>query len=226
MKKTVVIILCIIFAIFEIGYLILYFCVFDGSISNNINDWQLFYQIANGAIMMLLAIINIGVVYRISVSVENNTKERDIKAKLFEAQSIITHIRINQYESVRDLIKKIQVQVLQEHVNMRDVEELKKNLMGMDNSFFYKNNNIKDPIFLNDLIKSICEDFQKLDDKEKTYNDLANFIKLLEFYIVQQLMRDDDLKKYIRDHKDFVDSTLICMDQMEKDALKMMKENE
>ena len=109
---------------------------------------------------------------------------------------------------------------------MRDVEELKKNLMGMDNSFFYKNDNIKDPIFLNDLIKSICEDFQKLDDKDKTYNDLANFIKLLEFYIVQQLMRDDDLKKYIRDHKGFVDSTLICMDQMEKDALKMMKENE
>ena len=57
---------------------------------------------------------------------------------MFEAQSIITQMRVKQYENIRDIIKKIQVQVLQGSLVKNDVEELRKNFMAMDNSFLYK----------------------------------------------------------------------------------------
>ena len=151
--------LSVIFFLFEVTLLVLYFKTFTGNfstignLSTNTNDWQLFYQLANGTIMMVLTVFNIWIVYKISTSVEKNTSEREVKARLFEAQSIITQMRIRQYENIRDIVKKLQVKVLNGKVIQADVYELKKALMGIDNSFLFKNDNIKDPIFFDDLIK-------------------------------------------------------------------------
>lgn len=224
--------LSVIFFLFEVILLVLYFKTFTGNfstignLSTNTNDWQLFYQLANGTIMMVLTAFNIWVVYKISTSVEKNTSEREVKARLFEAQSIITQMRIRQYENIRDIVKKLQVQVLNGKVIQADVYELKKALMGIDNSFLFKNDNIKDPIFFDDLIKKICDDFDKMINQEKTYTHMSNFIIALEFYIVQQLTRDKDLKEYIQKHKGYIDSTLICMEQIEKEVLEMIEKEE
>lgn len=224
--------LSVIFFLFEVTLLVLYFKTFTGNfstignLSTNTNDWQLFYQLANGTIMMVLTVFNIWIVYKISTSVEKNTSEREVKARLFEAQSIITQMRIRQYEDIRDIVKKLQVQVLNGKVIQADVYELKKALMGIDNSFLFKNDNIKDPIFFDDLIKKICDDFDKMINQEKTYTHMSNFIIALEFYIVQQLTRDKDLKEYIQKHKGYIDSTLICMEQIEKEVLEMIEKEE
>lgn len=224
--------LSVIFFLFEVTLLVLYFKTFTGNfstignLSTNTNDWQLFYQLANGTIMMVLTVFNIWIVYKISTSVEKNTSEREVKARLFEAQSIITQMRIRQYENIRDIVKKLQVQVLNGKVIQADVYELKKALMGIDNSFLFKNDNIKDPIFFDDLIKKICDDFDKMINQEKTYTHMSNFIIALEFYIVQQLTRDKDLKEYIQKHKGYIDSTLICMEQIEKEVLEMIEKEE
>lgn len=230
--KMKFIILSVIFFLFEVTLLVLYFKTFTGNfstignLSTNTNDWQLFYQLANGTIMMVLTVFNIWIVYKISTSVEKNTSEREVKARLFEAQSIITQMRIRQYENIRDIVKKLQVQVLNGKVIQADVYELKKALMGIDNSFLFKNDNIKDPIFFDDLIKKICDDFDKMINQEKTYTHMSNFIIALEFYIVQQLTRDKDLKEYIQKHKGYIDSTLICMEQIEKEVLEMIEKEE
>lgn len=224
--------LSVIFFLFEVTLLVLYFKTFTGNfstignLSTNTNDWQLFYQLANGTIMMVLTVFNIWIVYKISTSVEKNTSEREVKARLFEAQSIITQMRIRQYENIRDIVKKLQVKVLNGKVIQADVYELKKALMGIDNSFLFKNDNIKDPIFFDDLIKKICDDFDKMINQEKTYTHMSNFIIALEFYIVQQLTRDKDLKEYIQKHKGYIDSTLICMEQIEKEVLEMIEKEE
>ena len=63
-------------------------------------------------------------------------------------------------------------------------------------------------------------------NQEKTYTHMSNFIIALEFYIVQQLTRDKDLKEYIQKHKGYIDSTLICMEQIEKEVLEMIEKEE
>lgn len=222
MKKKVVYICCGAFIIFEIVFLFTYFKTFNGEISQNAEDWALFCQLANGLVIAFLTIINIAVFYKISISL-------DVKGKLFEAQSIITQMRVKQYENIRDLIKKIQVQVLRGSLIRNDVEELKKSFMVMDNSFLYKNDNIKDPTFFKHLIEEILnklENIEKEEEKKENYELLSNFIMIFEFYIIQQLTRDKDLKKYIKNNKGYIDSTLTCLDQFENDVINKMIAND
>ena len=47
---------------------------------------------------------------------------------------------------------------------------------------------------------------------------LSNFIITYEFYIIQQLVRDKSIKKYIDKNKGNIDSTLICMNKLEQEA--------
>lgn len=133
-------------------------------------------------------------------------------------------MRVKQYEYLRNLIKNIQVQVIRNDINPKDVEELKKGLMEMDNSFLYKNDNFKDEIFFKPLINTICDDFEKHNlNIVKTYNDLSYFIKIFEFYIIQQMTRDEEIKKYINKNKDNIDSTFKCLDDFEKEINKMLQ---
>ena len=219
MKKIVVYICCGLFCVFEIVLLVIYFKTFNGTISPNAEDWALFCQLANGVVITFLTIINIAVFYKISISL-------DVKGKLFEAQSIITQMRVEQYENIRDLIKKIQVQVLQGSLDRNDVEELKKSFMVMDNSFLYKNDNIKAPTFFKHLIEEILNKLEDTEKKEEKYYLLSNFIMIFEFYIIQQLTRDKDLKKYIKNNKEYIDSTLTCLDQFENDVINKMIAND
>ena len=217
--KFVAYIFCGLFCAFEIVLLVFYFKTFNGTISLNTDDWALFCQLANGLVIAFLTIINIAVFYKISISL-------GVKGKLFEAQSIITQMRVKQYENIRDLIKRIQVQVLQGSLVRNDVEELKKSFMVMDNSFLYKNDNIKDATFFKPLIEEILNKLEDTKRKEENYNLLSNFIMIFEFYIIQQLTRDKDLKKYIKNNKGYIDSTLICLDQFENDVINKMIAND
>lgn len=218
MKKSLVYIFCAIIVLFEIVIIICYFTIFNDGLSSSVDDWNLFYQLMNGLAITILTIINIAVFYKISVSL-------DVRSKLFEAQSIISQMRVRQYEYLRSLIKNIQVQVIRNNINSSDVEELKKGLMEMDNSFLYKNDNFKDEIFFKPLIRTICDDFENHNsDIKKTYNDLSNFIKIFEFYIIQQMTRDKEIKKYINDNKGNIDSTFICLDDFEREINKILQE--
>lgn len=138
--KKLLIVFCSICILLEIAILVVYLKTFNGPVSQNVNDWNLFYQIANGIIMVILTIINIAVFYKISTTL-------DVKGKLFEAQSIITQMRIKDYEYIRDKVKEIQAQIIRGTIKKEDIEEYKKTLMSIDNSFLYKNDNISDPVF-------------------------------------------------------------------------------
>lgn len=226
MKKVFVYICCFIFIIFEIAFLFIYFRTFSGTISQDTEDWVLFSQIANGLVITILTIINIAVFYKISISL-------DVKGKLFEAQSIITQMRVKQYEYLKSLIKNIQVQLIKGHIDKCDIEELKKGLMEMDNSFLYKNDKVNDPVFFKYLIEQICNDYKTKDNYqvqekniERAYNNLSSFLQLFEFYIIQQMMRDMELKKYIDKNKGNIDSTIACFHQMEQDFLEKMKDGD
>lgn len=208
--KKLLIIFCSICFLLEIVILLVYFKTFSGSVSQNVNDWNLFYQIANGIIMVILTIINIAVFYKISTTL-------DVKGKLFEAQSIVTQMRIKDYEYLRNKVKEIQVQVIRGIIKEEDIEEYKKALMSIDNSFLYKNDNISDPVFFKPQIETILNNLNNHQNinKEQVFDDLSNFIISFEFYIIQQLIRDPDIKRYIKHNKGCIDSTIYCFDELE-----------
>lgn len=215
MKQCWIVIMCGILIVLEGLVLACYFSIFNGPISHDVDDWSLFYQLVNGFIIVVLTVINIFVFYKISLSL-------DVKGKLFETQSVITQMRVRQYENIRALIKNIQTQIIRGKINPEAEDELKKSLMEMDNSFLYKNDNIQDPIFFKSLIEEICNNFENKADKEKLYESLSNFIRVFEFYIVQQLVRDGDLARYIETHKGSIDSTLVCFHQLAKETVNEM----
>ena len=96
----------------------------------------------------------------------------------------------------------------------------------MDNSFLYKNDNIKDTTFFKPLIEEILNKLDDTEKKEENYKLLSNFIMIFEFYIIQQLTRDKDLKKYIKNNEGYIDSTLICLDQFENEIISKMTTND
>ena len=53
----------------------------------------------------------------------------------------------------------------------------------------------------------------------KELSEFRNYLCITyEFYIIQQLVRDKSIKKYIDKNKGNIDSTLICMHKLEQEA--------
>ena len=103
MKKTIIAV-CAIIGLLELAMIVIYFVVFNGGISSTNQDWDTFIQIFNGVIMTVLTAVNIYVFYHLTVVIEDKNQERAVKEKVFEAQSVITQMRVKQYEEVRTLI--------------------------------------------------------------------------------------------------------------------------
>lgn len=103
MKRTIIAV-CTIIGLLELAMIVIYFVVFNGGLSTANNDWDTFIQIFNGFIMTILTAVNIYVFYHLTIVIEDKNQERAVKEKVFEAQSVITQMRVKQYEEVRNLI--------------------------------------------------------------------------------------------------------------------------
>ena len=77
--------------------LYLYRSIFNGSISQELNDWNLFIVIFNGVITTVLAVVNICAIIKINSTLDNNSENRHINNLLFEAQTILAKMRLDDY---------------------------------------------------------------------------------------------------------------------------------
>ena len=102
--KKILIPICSIIVLFEIVAIVVYFVTFNGGLSTTNQDWDTFIQIFNGLIITILTVVNIFVFYHLTVVIEDKNQERAVKEKVFEAQSVITQMRVKQYEEVKGLI--------------------------------------------------------------------------------------------------------------------------
>lgn len=213
---VVILVLCFI----EIFFLYEYFSVFNGSISTDIQNWSLFSQIINGVVIALLTSINIWVFYKISIAIDNNNKERGVEQRLFEAQKVLTDMRIRQYEELSRLANQFKVGIIKEQEDPQLFEQLKRQLMSMDDSWLFKTDQIAEPSFLHGVIESFLETYNT-SNKEDKVTRLSNICIFTECYIVIQQHRNKDLEDYINDpkHKDFIDSTLICFNKLVQEVL-------
>lgn len=211
--------------------LYLYRSIFNGSISQELNDWNLFIVIFNGVITTVLAVVNICAIIKINSTLDNNSENRHINNLLFEAQTILAKMRLDDYNVVKELINDIKVSIFKRHMSAEKIESLKKKLMEIDSSsFLYKNQNLHDEPFLRPITKRLVvqidifinkiKDSKVVDkeDEEELLNNLSSFQSIMEFYVVSQLVRGSKVQRYISEHQDETDSAISCIYDFAKEV--------
>lgn len=212
-----------------------YRSVFSGGISQELNDWNLFVVIFNGIITTVLAVVNICAIIKINSTLDNNSENRHINNLLFEAQTILAKMRLEDYNLIKDLINEIRVSIFKKRLSSETIELLKKKLMEMDNSFLYKNQKLHDEPFLRPLTKNLVvriDDFIKkvkltkevdAKDEEELLKYLSSFQNIMEFYVVSQLVRGSKVQQYISDHQNEMDCTISCIYDFAKELDEKLK---
>lgn len=213
--KKIVLVIVLLLCLLEILVMVIYFKIFNGPISLNSQDWGIFSQVFNGCIMAALTGINIWIFYKISNSIEENTRNRAVKQILFEAQLVITQMRVKQYDEISLLVNEIKVDLFRGKMNEDAIEQFKKKLMKIDQSFLFKNDNLEDSCFLFSLSKEVLE---LIAERKEGYMDellqkMTNLVATMEIYTVSQMLRDRDVMEYMNNHKGYIDSTFSCIDQ-------------
>lgn len=206
-----------------------YRSVFNGSISQELDDWNLFIIIFNGIITTVLTVVNICAIIKINSTLDSNSENRHINNLLFEAQTILAKIRLEDYKVVKKLINNIKVSIFKKRLSSDTIELFKKKLMEIDNSFLYKNQKLHDKPFLrpwimklivqiDDFIKKVkqTKEVDEKDEKELLHN-LSSFQSIMEIYVVSQLMRGSKVQRYISEHQDETDSTMSCIYDLVKE---------
>lgn len=221
--KLLLIVTCVICLLANAIVIFYYHNVFGGNLSHDLKDWGLFMVVFNGIITAVLAVVNIVAVIKINSSLENNSEKRHINNKLFEAQTILAKMRLDDYNLIKDLINEIKISIFKKRLSSETIELLKKKLMEMDNSFLYKNQNFHDQPFLRPLTMKLVEqidDFIKkvkqtkeveAKDEEQLLKYLSSFQSTMEFYIVSQLVRSSKVQQYISNHQNEMDCTISCI---------------
>ena len=222
MKKTIVAI-CAVIGLLELVVIVAYFCVFNGEISTVNQDWDTFIQIFNGLVMAILTAVNIYIFYQLTVAIEDKNQERIIKQKISDAQTIITQMRLGEYERVKSLINDIIKDIRCKIINEQRLFSLIKELESISSSLLFKNGKISEQGVLNDTtnnILSLTKNVATLSSNEKLREELIaalkTYILIMEIYIVGQLVSSEDIEKYIRKRMNTpeIDCTISCITEL------------
>lgn len=227
--RKVIITTCIVIGLLEVMLVIAYFSIFNGAISTDHQDWDTFIQIFNGLVMTVLTAMNIYIFYKLTVVIENKNQERAVKEKVFEAQSVITQMRVRQYEEVSTLIYDVLACVAQRKKDNGEFTLLMKKMTEIDNSFLFKNYHLDDPSMLSSQSHAIVENYKKLTNDfndanfESLCTSLSAYQKLMEMHIVGQMIIDNDVEAYVRDKNNNLDCTMACVKQVLEEILKELE---
>lgn len=193
--------------IISIIVIVLYFYTFSQGISSNNSDWSLFISLFNCIIMSILTGANVWVFFKLTSAIEANNSERAVKNRLFEAQSIITQMRVNAYNKINEKIEDL---INDAHYKRFDAEKM-KNLVKLSEtyatSFLFCDKSIEEKSLLmlplNDII-NFNKGINSLSDLSEDQSislikHLVSYRRFIETYIIGQLILDADTKGFIKD---------------------------
>ena len=219
MKKTIVVI-CTVIGLLELTVIVAYFCVFNGTISSANQDWDTFIQIFNGLVMAILTAINIYIFYQLTVAIEDKNHKRAVKEKVFEAQSIITQMRVKKYENVSRLMYDVIAVIAHKANDNGEKLLLKKKLAEIDESLLFKNYKLEDTSMLSPTSAQIIADIERIENLaggvkiDSLISNMTNYLKLMETYIIGQMIIDKDVEEYVTNNKSNIDCTMSCVVQV------------
>lgn len=233
-RISLLVFICVLCIIANAVVLYIYHSIFNGDISKELNSWNLFILVFNGLITAILTVVNIVVFININRSIEDNNENRQVRNILNDAQTILAKMRFDEYTFIKELINDIKLSIYQKHLPTDKIMVLKKKLIAIDNSFLYKNQNLHDEPFLRpialDLVKQLDNFVKKTRDNKLEESDvegindrLSDFLNIMEFQIITQLVRSKNVEEYISDHQDEIDCTISCIYEFAKEIHDGMK---
>ena len=156
---------------------------------------------------------------------------------LFEAQTILAKMRLDDYNVVKRLINDVKVSIFKRHMFAEEIESLKKKLMEIDSSsFLYKNQNLHDEPFMQLITKRLVVQIDNFihkikeskvvdgKDEEELLHSLSSFQSIMEFYVISQLVRGNKIQNYISDHQNEIDSAISNIYDFAKELDKKLHE--
>ena len=221
--KKIIITVCAIICLLELGGIVAYFCIFNGAISSANQDWDTFIQIFNGLVMAILTAVNIYIFYQLTVAIEDKNQERIVKQKISDAQTIITQMRLEEYERIKRLINDIIQDIRCKKIDRQKFFSLIKELESISLSLLFKNGKISEQYVLSDTtnkILSLTNNVETLSINENLSEELIatlkTYILIMEIYIVGQLIGSEDIETYIKERMDTpeIDCTISCITEL------------
>lgn len=219
----------VIIGIFQLAVIVVYFCLFNGGISSSHQDWDTFLQIFNGFVMAILTAVNIYIFYQLTVAIEDKNHTRAVKEKVFEAQSVITQMRVKKYEDVSSLIYDVIAILAKKKDENGELDLLHKKLVELDNSLLFKNYKLQDASVLESASMKIIGVIKKIQTNDYDFDInafviyLTAYVKLIETYIIHQMIIDKDVENYVCANALNVDCTISCVTQVLDKTLKELE---
>ena len=231
MKNTIIAI-CVGIGLLELVVIVSYFCIFNGAISSANQDWDTFIQIFNGLVMAVLTAVNIYIFYQLTVAIEDKNQERAVKEKVFEAQSVITQMRVKKYEDVSRLMYDVIAVITHKAIDNGEKLLLKKKMAEIDESLLFKNYKLDEASMLSSKSAEIIADFERIDNLmggvriDSLISNMTGYLKLMETHIIGQMIIDGDVEKYVYTNANNIDCTMSCVAQTLELALKELEKLE
>lgn len=221
--KKIIITICTIIGLLEIGVIVAYFCVFNNGISTDNQDWGTFIQIFEGFIMAILTAVNIYIFYQLTVAIEDKNQERVVKQKVSDAQRIITQMRLSEYDRIKKQINEIIQDIHCKQIDKNKVFGIIKELEYVSASLLFKNGKLSEKYVLEDITNKILSyvvDIETLINnpqiQEETITTLKTYIIIMELYVIGQLVSDREVENYIKRNigTSDIDCTISCITEI------------
>lgn len=203
---------------------ICYFHIFSDGISYKSSDWNTFLTLFNGIVISILTSANVWVFFKLTSVIENNNSERAVKNRLFEAQSIITQMRVNAYNEILPILMDIVKDAHLLQFDMNKFVAFIKLIESNASSFLFCSNNIEEKSYLmkqTDEIAYFSAELIGISTLSKTQSEqlikkIIKYRQLMESYIIGQLILDSDTERYIRnsDNVKSIDFSILNVSQL------------
>lgn len=220
----------VILLILLITSIVSYIINFGFSISSNSSDWGNFGSYLSGTMITILTIINIWLFFRLTLVVESKNNERAVRNKIYETQAIISQMRMKLYENIRPVINGVKAELFATDTCQSSKRiELEKLLLETDSSLLFCTGNNTNS-FLHAQTEEVLNLMKRYDNPRMIHVDSAPLIKALnsylyqmEYYIIMQSIKDNEVYKYITEHSDDMDSTIKCLNEISHKAFRVIQ---
>ena len=111
-----------------------YLYTFNGGISDNVPNWELFISICNWLSISVLTMVNIAVFYRLNTIIAKKDANRFIENKISQTENSLREIRVKYYQCLQSKGIELIVKISSNEDFNEDYKDFHKQLLSMKSS--------------------------------------------------------------------------------------------
>lgn len=190
-----------------------YLYTFNGGISDNVPNWELFISICNWLSISVLTMVNIAVFYRLNTIIAKKEANRFIENKISQTENSLREIRVKYYQCLQSKGIELIVKISSNEDFNEDYKDFHKQLLSMKSSILFScSDEIK-----NSTIDAVLDLFQTEMNKQNVSKDykincIVRCLRGVEIIILSIPLRDERILKKIKENPEHFDPAFISVD--------------